>query len=33
MNNIYNNDLIESELNSMKDFLIDLRRDIHKHPS
>lgn len=32
MNNIYNNDLIESELNSMKDFLIDLRRDIHKHP-
>lgn len=32
MNNIYKNDLIESELNSMKDFLIDLRRDIHKHP-
>ncbi|TXJ57208.1 M20 metallopeptidase family protein [Brachyspira aalborgi] len=32
MNNIYNNDLIESELNSMKDFLINLRRDIHKHP-
>lgn len=32
MNNIYKNDLIESELNSMKDFLINLRRDIHKHP-
>ena len=32
MNNIYKNDLIESELNSMKEFLIDLRRDIHKHP-
>ena len=32
MNNIYKNDLIESELNSMKEFLIDLRRDVHKHP-
>ena len=31
MNNIYNNELI-FELNSMKEFLIDLRRDIHKHP-
>lgn len=32
MNNIYNNDLIKSSLISMRDFLIDLRRDIHKHP-
>ena len=31
MNNIYNNELT-LELNSMKEFLIDLRRDIHKHP-
>lgn len=29
---IYDNDLIKSSLNSMREFLIDLRRDIHKHP-
>lgn len=29
---IYNNDLINSSLTSMREFLIDLRRDIHKHP-
>ena len=29
---IYNNDLIKSSLDSMREFLIDLRRDIHKHP-
>ena len=29
---IYDNDLIKSSLVSMREFLIDLRRDIHKHP-
>lgn len=29
---IYDNDLIKSSLDSMREFLIDLRRDIHKHP-
>ena len=29
---IYDNDLIKSSLISMREFLIDLRRDIHKHP-
>ena len=29
---IYDNDLIKSSLASMREFLIDLRRDIHKHP-
>ena len=28
----YDNDLIKSSLISMREFLIDLRRDIHKHP-
>lgn len=29
---IYDNDLIKSSLTSMREFLINLRRDIHKHP-
>ena len=29
---IYDNDLIKSSLDSMREFLIDLRRDVHKHP-
>ena len=29
---IYDNDLIKSSLASMREFLIDLRRDVHKHP-
>lgn len=32
MNMTYDNDLIKSSLISMREFLIDLRRDIHKHP-
>lgn len=32
INMIYDNDLIKSSLISMREFLINLRRDIHKHP-